>query len=756
MATVDKNFRIRHGLVVQGSSATVNGNQVLTEASTLADLSGIDLSGLADGKVLIYNSSTSTWTIGDSGSSIAISETAPPSPSAGDTWFDSSTGKTYIYYVDANSSQWIEMSNLGDNNLISKLADVDLSSLTDGHVLVYNSTSEKWIAATLNTDAVAEGASNLYFTDARALSAVQSSYEAYADQAEADAITSAQAYTDSSISSIALDDISDVNVSGVADGNSLVYDVETSSWVPGEGGGSSASITVSETPPSSPESGNLWLDSVTGNTYIYYSDADTNQWVQTAGPNIVPNRGANITVSSTAPGGPVSGDLWYDPSEGYTYLYYVDVDSSQWVQFGLNRNGNNGTNGTDGADGVGIPVGGTEGQALVKSSSTDYAVEWSDVSAGSETAKIITSDSIALDFSDNIQLEQRAVAGDVTFTASNYTSGVKKTIYLQGDTVQRSLTFPAGWNFITDKPTAIGASKKNILDLNSFGTSESTTVAIWLGASAFEPIVATGGTEFTISLDGVNYQVHSFTTVGASTFNVTDPGTLKEVEYLIVGGGGGGGNTVGGGGGAGGLAFGTTEITILNHSIVVGAGGVGVGGEYPPGTNGTGSSAFNVAVLGGGAGGGYNEAPPSGSFGSTGGLGGGTSGANGATATLGNSGGVSNANTNAGAGGGGFGGVGGNSTSSAAGAGGGGYTSSITGAAVQYAGGGGGGGRNTAGVDGAGGAARAGNGGRTTVGGNAAANSGSGGGGGGYVGPLAGGAGGSGIVIVRYPITDPN
>ena len=31
MATVDKNFRIKHGLVVEGSTATVNGNTVLTE-----------------------------------------------------------------------------------------------------------------------------------------------------------------------------------------------------------------------------------------------------------------------------------------------------------------------------------------------------------------------------------------------------------------------------------------------------------------------------------------------------------------------------------------------------------------------------------------------------------------------------------------------------------------------------------------------------------------------------------------------------
>ena len=34
MATVDKAFRIKNGLIVEGSSATVNGSNVLTEAST--------------------------------------------------------------------------------------------------------------------------------------------------------------------------------------------------------------------------------------------------------------------------------------------------------------------------------------------------------------------------------------------------------------------------------------------------------------------------------------------------------------------------------------------------------------------------------------------------------------------------------------------------------------------------------------------------------------------------------------------------
>jgi len=36
--------------------------------------------------------------------------TVPTTPSSGDTWFNTTDGRTYIYYVDADSSQWVESS----------------------------------------------------------------------------------------------------------------------------------------------------------------------------------------------------------------------------------------------------------------------------------------------------------------------------------------------------------------------------------------------------------------------------------------------------------------------------------------------------------------------------------------------------------------------------------------------------------------------------------------------------------------------
>ena len=60
--------------------------------------------------------------------------------------------------------------------------------------------------------------------------------------------------------------------------NDVFYFRSSGAWQEVSGGG--ASLTVSDTPPSSPEAGNLWFESDTGNTFIYYTDANTSQWVE--------------------------------------------------------------------------------------------------------------------------------------------------------------------------------------------------------------------------------------------------------------------------------------------------------------------------------------------------------------------------------------------------------------------------------------------------------------------------------------------
>lgn len=62
-----------------------------------------------------------------------------------------------------------------------------------------------------------------------------------------------------------------------------------------EGG---ASVTVSETAPVSPTEGDLWLNSTEAKMYVYYDDGTSQQWVAAVG-GTVPQQGKILQVVST-------------------------------------------------------------------------------------------------------------------------------------------------------------------------------------------------------------------------------------------------------------------------------------------------------------------------------------------------------------------------------------------------------------------------------------------------------------------------
>jgi hypothetical protein len=301
------------------------------------------------------------------------------------------------------------------------------------------------------------------------------------------------------------------------------------------------------------------------------------------------------------------------------------------------------------------------------------------------------------------------------------------------------------------------------------------TPATVTGVTINVPIVVTatnpsGGsiTPTEVPVGATMYKVFQFTTVGTSTFTVTG-GTLSNVEYLIVGGGGGGGRHNGGNGGGGGAggyrssvvgensggntsAESRVTLAPASYTVVVGGGGAGSSANTA-GSSGFVSSALGITAAGGGGGGTFNIAALTG--GSSGGGGAGVTVPDPTTPTQGFKGGAAlNVNVYVGGGGGGAGGLGGDGTSPSSnlgysGNGGPGLTSSITGMAIPRAGGGGGGDNGTP----CGGAAGSGGGGAGGCGSNAdsgTANTGGGGGGGSRANNA--GSGGSGIVIIRYPI----
>ena len=67
------------------------------------------------GTVYTYNSTKGVWKAA-AGEAVTISDTPPSNPGVGDLWFDSSVAKTYIYYNDGSSNQWVQMNPSGGSD----------------------------------------------------------------------------------------------------------------------------------------------------------------------------------------------------------------------------------------------------------------------------------------------------------------------------------------------------------------------------------------------------------------------------------------------------------------------------------------------------------------------------------------------------------------------------------------------------------------------------------------------------------------
>jgi hypothetical protein len=82
-------------------------------------------------------------------------------------------------------------------------------------------------------------------------------------------------------------------------------------------------LTVSDTPPASPKNADLWFNSIDGGLLVYYSDVDTNQWVEIAlGSGIDLSQPVHIT-NTTASTSNTSGALIVDGGVGVAGAVYA-------------------------------------------------------------------------------------------------------------------------------------------------------------------------------------------------------------------------------------------------------------------------------------------------------------------------------------------------------------------------------------------------------------------------------------------------
>ena len=197
MATVNKDFRVKHGLVVEGTTGTINGEDIIT--------TGFTTDSLDEGTTNIYftdaraKDSAAALLTSATMTNIAITGTGngglvitAENGVADSTTDDLVEGVSNLYYTDTRVKNVIDQAILNGTqsnivvtyddatNTLSFAAEngVDDSTtddLAEGVTNLYF-TDQRAIDAVINgavdTDDIEEGAVNLYFTDQRAIDAV--------------------------------------------------------------------------------------------------------------------------------------------------------------------------------------------------------------------------------------------------------------------------------------------------------------------------------------------------------------------------------------------------------------------------------------------------------------------------------------------------------------------------------------------------------------------------------------------------------
>ena len=100
-------------------------NQVYTDATT--------------GNRYIYDSTKGLWKFSSNNVGMTVSSTPPGGVAAGATWFNSSIGRTFVYYDDGDSQQWVETVPAGtvDTNTIAGYVN-PVFALTNGSYTTAN------------------------------------------------------------------------------------------------------------------------------------------------------------------------------------------------------------------------------------------------------------------------------------------------------------------------------------------------------------------------------------------------------------------------------------------------------------------------------------------------------------------------------------------------------------------------------------------------------------------------------------------
>jgi hypothetical protein len=76
-----------------------------------------------------YTFSNGVWKLAGGGTGfVVVSDTAPPTPFPGQLWWESDSGALFFWYVDANSSQWVQINFTPSNSGISSVVTTAITT----------------------------------------------------------------------------------------------------------------------------------------------------------------------------------------------------------------------------------------------------------------------------------------------------------------------------------------------------------------------------------------------------------------------------------------------------------------------------------------------------------------------------------------------------------------------------------------------------------------------------------------------------
>jgi hypothetical protein len=180
---------------------------------TLDSLSNVEINSLNNGEAIVWNSASAAWVNqlivsgeGGGGATTTVSETAPVSPTLGDTWYRQSDGSFFIY----DGSYWVEVNGIIDGLTEDQVQDYASTLFTHANhsniTATYNDTTGQIIltssaAQDLTPYLTQSSASSIYLTQVNASTI-------YATQVDLDNIDLSPYLTQSSASTTYLTQVS--------------------------------------------------------------------------------------------------------------------------------------------------------------------------------------------------------------------------------------------------------------------------------------------------------------------------------------------------------------------------------------------------------------------------------------------------------------------------------------------------------------------------------------------------------------------